>query len=82
MTKERFLKAVETLKKSDDLYTFEYDGVLHLTFNDDDDTKELENLPLYEELEDFLGDILEWDFYGVGEFEGIKLHVGYSSYDD
>ena len=90
MTRERFDEIVTRLEEVGDISTYESNGVICITFEDfdgfDEDWseiyREIVEPALYEELENFLDEALDWDYYGNGVvFDGLHLHVGYSSYD-
>jgi hypothetical protein len=91
MTRERFDEIVARLQEVGDISVYESsDGVMRITFEDfdgfDDDfdevDREIVEPVLWEELEDFLDEVLDWDLYGDGTvFDELQLHVGYSSYD-
>jgi hypothetical protein len=90
MTRERFDEIVTRLQEVEDIYVSKYNGVMNITFEDfdgfDEDWSEVDHEiaepVLYEELENFLHEVLNWDYYGNGViFDGLNLHVGYSSYD-
>ena len=91
MTRERFDEIIARLEEVGDISVYEEsNGVIHITFEDfdgfDEDWSEIDREiiepTLYEELENFLDEVLDWDFYGEGiVFNELNLHVGYSSYD-
>lgn len=90
MTKERFNEIVTRLEEVGDILVDKYNGVISITFIDFDgfeenNWKKIEHEKaepaLYEELEDFLSEALNWDFYGKGTvFNKIQVTAGYTSY--
>jgi hypothetical protein len=89
MTRERFDEIVARLEEVGDISVYELNGVMRITFEDfdgfDEDWSEIDHEimepALYEELENFLDEVLDWDYYGDGVvFNELHLHVGYSSY--
>lgn len=90
MTKERFNEIVTRLEEVGDILVSKYNGVIDIIFVDfdgfDENWEEVEHETvepaLYEELEDFLGEALNWDYYGRGAiFNKIQVTAGYTSYD-
>lgn len=90
MTKERFNEIVTRLEEVGDILVSKDNGVIDIIFVDsdgfDENWEEVEHEKaepaLYEELEDFLGEALNWDFYGEGTvFNKIQVTAGYTSYE-
>ena len=72
----------------------DYDGTyvepfMDMTFEDfegfDEDWSEIfrdySDTALVEELEEFISEVAEGDFYQTFEFDGVSYRVGYGSYD-
>ena len=90
MTKERFNEIVTRLEEVGDILVSKDNGVIDIIFVDfdgyDENWEEVEHEiaepALYEELEDFLGEALNWDFYGKGTvFNKIQVIAEYTSYN-
>lgn len=90
MTRERFDEIIARLQEVGDIAVHTYNGEMYITFEDFDGFdenwseifREVEEPTLWDELENFLEETLDWDMYGDGDiFDGLHVHVGYSSFD-
>jgi hypothetical protein len=89
MTVERFHEVLDSLAEVGDVAVCQCGDYTDLTFEDfegfDDDWSEVfrdyAEPELVEELEDFLDEVAEGDFYQRFEFDGVTYQVGYASFD-
>jgi hypothetical protein len=89
MTVERFHEVLDSLAEVGDVSVSHCTDYTDLTFEDfegfDDDWSEVfrdyAEPELVEELEDFIEEVAEGDFYQRFEFDGVTYQVGYGSFD-
>jgi hypothetical protein len=89
MTVERFHEVLDLLAEVGDVAVCQCGDYTDLTFEDfegfDEDWSEIfrdyADTALVEELEEFISEVAEGDFYQHFDFDGVSYQVGYASYD-
>lgn len=89
MTEARFFELIKALEKVNDIFVRTKRNKINITINDfagfDDNWRELDREfvepKMMDELNKFLYEVCEGDFYIYGEAFGYEICVGYTSMD-